>query len=172
MSPAGYDLYFTASRGNPRQCMILGEDVEKLFFRFETPEVYMTNTRTSIHRNQELVAVFDWTATNYLGLATVIQRPPFPMSRLVLPGSTVNSRAFVFNATTFEWRRRQEDPFSYDLYGPQNVKIGIFRRIDQSTPVGPSHGFMHYTFVQPALLLESLLALCINRWIDMNGIAM
>lgn len=50
MSPAvgAYDLYFTGSRGNPRQCIIIGEDVEPIFYRFETPDVYMTNTTTTV----------------------------------------------------------------------------------------------------------------------------
>ena len=33
----------------------------------------------------------------------------------------------------------------------------------------PSHGVLQYNFVQPDLLLEALLALCINRWLDING---
>lgn len=55
------------------------------------------------------------------------------------------------------------------LYAPQNRRIASFRRFDQQTPVGPSHGYMQYTFVQPDLLLEALLALCMNRWLDING---
>jgi hypothetical protein len=121
MAPASYDLYFTGSRGNPRQCIVIGEDVEPVFFRFETPDVYMTNTRTTvsvnlhtcaflrpflllpspksyplpcpasyqIYRNQgEEVAAFDWTASIYLGLVTILNRPAFPMSQLVLQGTT------------------------------------------------------------------------------------
>lgn len=170
MAPATYDIYFTGSRGNPRQCIIMGEDVEHVFFRFETPEVFMTNTRTTVYRNKEdVVAAFDWTASNYLGLATVMHRQPFPMSQLVAQGSVPSARAFNLNGMRFEWRRGREDPFSYDLYAPQNVRIASYRRFDESTPVGPAHGLMQYTFVQPALLLESLLALCINRWLDMNA---
>ena len=48
MPPATYDLYFTGSKGNPRQCIVIGEDVEPVFYRFETPDVYMTNTRTTV----------------------------------------------------------------------------------------------------------------------------
>lgn len=54
MSPAGYDLYFTGSRGNPRQCIIIGEDVEPVFFRFETPDVYMSYTKTTVSETAKL----------------------------------------------------------------------------------------------------------------------
>ncbi|KAH8117516.1 hypothetical protein DFH11DRAFT_1687498 [Phellopilus nigrolimitatus] len=175
MAPAAYDLYFTGLRATPRQCIIIGEDVEPVFFRFETPEVFMTNTRTmvskssllprpsgstlsaadqprDIYRNQdETVAAFDWSANNYLGMCSVKHRQSFPMSRLVLPGSSASARAFFLNGSKFEWRRTREDPCSYD-----------------ATPVGPSHAFLQYTFAQPALLLEALLALSVNRWIDAN----
>ncbi|KLO18792.1 hypothetical protein SCHPADRAFT_993244 [Schizopora paradoxa] len=172
MSPAvgAYDLYFTGSRGNPRQCIIIGEDVEPIFYRFETPDVYMTNTTTTIYRNSDVVAAFDWTASSYLGLCTVRHRQPFPMSQLVLQGSSATARAFYLNQVKFEWRRDKDDPTGYSLYTAQNIRIASFRRQDQNTPVGPSHAFLQYTFVQPALLLESLLALCVNRWIDGNHV--
>ena len=31
-----------------RKCIIIGEDVAPVFFRFETPEVYMTETQTLV----------------------------------------------------------------------------------------------------------------------------
>jgi len=43
-----YDVYFTGSQGNPRQCIVIGEDVEPVFIRFETPEVFMPTTRTTV----------------------------------------------------------------------------------------------------------------------------
>ncbi|PAV24328.1 btb poz domain btb2 [Pyrrhoderma noxium] len=173
MAPV-YDLYFTGSRGNPRQCIILGEDVEPIFYRFETPEVFMTDTKTMIYRNQdEVVAAFEWSAGTYLGLCNIRNRQSFPMSQLVLPGSSSNARAFFFQGSKFEWRRLREDPYSYDLFhvppNVQSVRIAFFRKIDQQTPVGPAHGFLQYTFTQPFLLLESLLALCLNRWMDVHS---
>ncbi|EJD05953.1 uncharacterized protein FOMMEDRAFT_153301 [Fomitiporia mediterranea MF3/22] len=195
------------------QCIILGDDVEPIFYRFETPDVFMTNKRTTagdrrcgpprrpsppspalrecnlsgadhhispfdIYRNQdEMVAIFDWSADSYLGLCTVKNRQPFPMAMLVLPGSTASARAFFLNGSKFEWRRTRDDQLGYDLYHvPQNahgqppVRIAFFRTVDQPTPLGPAHGFLQYTFVQPPLLLEALLALSINRWMDMNAV--
>ena len=52
----GYDVYFTGSRGNPRQCIIIGEDVEPIFYRFETPDVFMTNTTTTVSRVSQISA--------------------------------------------------------------------------------------------------------------------
>ena len=48
------------------------------------------------------------------------------------------------------------------------VRIASFRTVEQATPLGPAHGFLQYNFVQPALLLEALLALSLNRWLDMH----
>ena len=63
--------------------------------------------------------------------------------------------------------------FTYQLFhvspNVQSVRIAFFRKIDQQTPVGPAHGFLQYTFTQPLLLLESLLALCLNRWMDVHS---
>ena len=63
--------------------------------------------------------------------------------------------------------------FTYQLFhvspNVQSVRIAFFRKIDQQTPVGPAHGFLQYTFTQPFLLLESLLALCLNRWMDVHS---
>ncbi|KAL5533027.1 hypothetical protein ACEPAF_4803 [Sanghuangporus sanghuang] len=86
-----------------------------------------------------------------------------------------SSRAFFLNGAKFEWRRLREDQLNYDLYhAPQNqngpgVRIASFRTVDQATPLGPAHGFLQYNFVQPALLLEALLALSLNRWLDMHA---
>jgi hypothetical protein len=38
------------------------------------------------------------------------------------------------------------------------------------TPVGLSHAYLHLWFENELLLLESLLSLCLNRWIDWNGL--
>jgi hypothetical protein len=89
----------------------------------------------------------------------------------------------------FEWRRRlHDDPNSYDvrlssspvsgpvahfglqLYTEPDRRIAIFRRFVQLTPVGPSHAVLQYAFNNDLLLLEALLALCLNRWIDWCGI--
>ena len=101
-----------------------------------------------------------------------------------------SARTFWSEGTRFEWRRCYEDPNSYDvrherhsgshmprdrlpssqLFAIPNRRIAIFRRYAQATPIGPSHGMLQYTFSHDLLLLEALLALCLNRWIDMRGI--
>lgn len=91
------------------------------------------------------------------------------MSHLVLPGMTPNARMFLSDGARFEWRRCYDDHDSYDLYAAPNKHIAAFRRYAQATPVGPSHGVLHYTFSHDILLLEALLALCLNRWIDWRG---
>jgi hypothetical protein len=60
-------------------------------------------------------------------------------------------------------------PFKHQLFALPDINIAVFRRFAQATPIGPSHGMLHYTFSHDPLLLEALLALCLNRWIDWRG---
>lgn len=53
------------------------------------------------------------------------------------------------------------------LYAAQTGRIAAFRRCITSTVVGPSHGLLQYKFSHQQLLVESLVSLCINRWMDM-----
>jgi hypothetical protein len=46
------------------------------------------------------------------------------------------------------------------------VKIAFFQRFSQQTPIGPSHATLEYYFSHDLLLLEALLALNLNRWLD------
>lgn len=50
------------------------------------------------------------------------------------------------------------------------TKIAVFRRYAQVTVVGPSHAMLQYTFDSWDLLVDALLALCVNRWIDKHGV--
>lgn len=57
----------------------------------------------------------------------------------------------------------------FELYSlnPSVVRIAAFRRYAEETPVGRSTGLLQYTFAHDQLLLYSLLALSLNRWVDM-----
>jgi len=166
-----YDLFFTG-RDDPRSCVIIGEDVKPVFLCFET-ERQMDNMRTMVHRNnKDLVAYFEWSPGNHLGSAIIGTRR-MPMSHFVQPGSYNNARSFLSaNGNRFEWRRCPDSPTSYDLYSGPAVRIAAFRRYSQEiqTAVGPSHAILQYTFTQELLLVEALLALCVNRCIDLYGI--
>ena len=99
-----------------------------------------------------------------------------------------SSRVFLSaDGQQFEWRRCTDDPCSYDasLFSPYphppfpfthrkqlftvqgNQRIATYRRCLQDTPIGPSYGFMSYLFDNEHLLLESLIALCLNKWLDL-----
>ena len=56
------------------------------------------------------------------------------------------------------------------LFAAQNIRIAAFRRLTQPTAIGPSYAFVQYTFNHDPLLIEALLALCVNRWIDIHGV--
>ncbi|KAF9477379.1 hypothetical protein BDN70DRAFT_881284 [Pholiota conissans] len=171
MASITYDLFFTG-RDDPRSCVIIGEDTKPVYFCFETTERnLMPNVRTMVYRNnKEVCAKLEWSPGNHLGGATIGNRQ-LPMSQLVLAGSSNSARAFISaDGKRFEWRRNRENPTSYDLYAAQNSRIACFRRFTQSTVIGPSHALLQYTFTSDWLLIEALVALCVNRWIDLHGV--
>jgi len=106
-----------------------------------------------------------------LGGATIGSRQ-IPMSQLVIPsGTSNNARTFISaDGNKFEWRRCLDNPSSYDLFAAQDIRIAGFRRLTQPTAIGPSHAIVQYTFNHDPLLIEALLALCVNRWIDLHGV--
>ncbi|KAF8959076.1 hypothetical protein BDZ97DRAFT_1906324 [Flammula alnicola] len=156
MASTTYDLFFTG-RDDPRSCVIIGEDTKPVYFCFETTERnLMPNVRTMSGEPS--------------GGATIGNRQ-IPMSQLVLAGSSNSARAFISaDGKRFEWRRNRENPTSYDLYASQNMRIACFRRFTHATVIGPSHALLQYTFTQDWLLIEALVALCVNRWIDVHGV--
>ncbi|TFK27393.1 hypothetical protein FA15DRAFT_211809 [Coprinopsis marcescibilis] len=172
-----YDLFFTG-RDDPRSCIVIGEDVKPIYFSFETRErqqLMSPSIKTTVYKNgsEQLCASLEWSPGNHLGNITIVgSNRQVPMSHFVLPGSCPLSRAFVAtDGRRYEWRRLREVPTSYDLYSAgTSIRIAVFRRYAQATVVGPSHGLMQYTFINESLLVDSLLALCINRWIDLHGV--
>jgi len=172
MDVAGtYQLFFTG-RDDPRSCMLIGEDTKPVYLSIETQEGNLNQTlRTMVYINdKDFCAKLEWGTGSYLGDATVGSRR-FPMSHLVLPGSMDSARRFTsVDGKQFEWRRIREDTTAYDLFMAPNVRIALFRKYNQLTAIGPSHGLIQYTFSNDNLLIEALLALLLNRWIDTNGI--
>ncbi|KAJ7632474.1 hypothetical protein FB45DRAFT_504357 [Roridomyces roridus] len=158
-----YNLFFTG-RDDPRNHCLIGEDVVPRFFLFETPERQLKTTVYS--NNSSKVALLFFGSGKQLGSATIGSRV-VPMTDLLSPGSQHNARAFcTSDGRRFEWRKAS--PGEYDLYAlqPAAVRIAAFRRYSKTTPVGKSTGLLQYTFSQDDLLLYSILALCLNRWID------
>ncbi|PPR04957.1 hypothetical protein CVT24_010415 [Panaeolus cyanescens] len=183
MAPTTYDLFFTG-RDDPRSCVIIGEDVKPVYFCFETSERnLMPNVRTMVYRNnKEVCAKLEWSPGNHLGGATIGNRS-LPMSHLVLPGSSTRSfplfttchsaHALLYQQTGHGSSGERIEIIHRRmmyLYAAQNMRIAVFTRITQATAVGPSHGLLQYTFVHDTLLIEALVALCLNRWIDLHGV--
>ena len=52
--------------------------------------------------------------------------------------------------------------------GPSTPPIAVYRQFRQATPIGPSHGTLKYDFTDGLFLLEVLLTLNLNRWLDWN----
>ncbi|KAG8217896.1 hypothetical protein J3R82DRAFT_6062 [Butyriboletus roseoflavus] len=170
MSNFDFVIFFTG-RDDPREgCIIMGEDEKPVFFEFETAFLSPGSTRTTICSDRRPVAAFDWDANgDSLGVATIGDKE-FPMEHLVLPGSCPIARRFqAADGRFYEWRRSYRDPRSYELYvGPNTQPIAVYRSFSQATPIGPSHGTLEYNFTDGLFLLQVLLALNLNRWLDWN----
>ncbi|KAL4266003.1 DUF6593 domain-containing protein [Pleurotus pulmonarius] len=149
MAPSTFNLFFTG-RDDPRHWVIIGEDTKPVLICFETPELGgMSSVKTTVFRNdREHVASFEWAPGNHLGRASIGRRY-LPMSQLVAPTGNTGRCFTSADGQRYEWRPSQT---SYNLYAP-----------------GPAHGILQYTFSHDLLLLESLLALSLNRWIDIHG---
>lgn len=50
MPSTTYDLFFTG-RDDPRNCVIIGEDVKPVYFCFETERNLMANVRTIVRED-------------------------------------------------------------------------------------------------------------------------
>ncbi|KAG0705016.1 hypothetical protein DFH29DRAFT_908421 [Suillus ampliporus] len=168
MANPSFEIYFTG-RDDPRDgCIVIGEDTKPVFFEFETQYLSPSAARTTISSNRNPVAAFDW-LDGGLGVATIGDRE-IPMAHLVQQGSSPAARRFPSaDGHQYEWRKCQNDPGSYELFAGPNTSIAIFQRISQATPIGPSHGTLQYNFSHDLLLLEALLALNLNRWLDWTG---
>ncbi|KAH7922827.1 hypothetical protein BV22DRAFT_1016570 [Leucogyrophana mollusca] len=166
MASLSYKLYFSG-KDDPRDgCLIIGEDTRPVFFELDTNAAPNYTVTTTISSDREPVAAFDWYNSTDFGLATIGNRE-MPMAQLVMPGSCPGARSFTSaDGRQYEWRRCYNDPRSYELYAHPNVRIAYFRKFFQATPIGASHAYFEYSFDHPLLLLEALLALSLNRWLD------
>lgn len=168
MSTLPYLVFFTG-RDDPRDCMIIGEDQKYVFFEFET-----TDMCTTVFSDRQPAVALHW-ASGHPGLGTARfltheHAREIPIERLIMPGSSPLDRRFV-SATddrVYEWRRSYEDPTSYELWAGPNAQIAIFHKFQHSTPVGMSHATLQYCFTDALLLLEALVTLNLNRWLDLN----
>lgn len=117
------------------------------------------------------MAHFDWDLGNHLGTGSYLGKD-IEMAQLVKNGTNHYCRRFASrNGGVYEWRRCLDNPHGYDLFTvPGNLRLAEYRRMSMNTPVGPSHAYLHLWFDAEDLLLESLLSLCLNRWIDWHGL--
>ncbi|TFL07357.1 hypothetical protein BDV98DRAFT_557732 [Pterulicium gracile] len=172
--PTTSELFVTRSIDDARNFDIIGEiDHRPCYVRFETNEGTSpgSSTRTLVYRNEEgIVAILDWVNRDHLGTYTLPMKTQVSMHYLASSGSAPHCRSFLFAGQIYEWRR-QPDNRSYDLYNSRNGRIASFTRFNQAqtSPVGPTFGLIQTTAVDEAFLLQALLSLVINRWLDRNG---
>ncbi|KAG1877808.1 hypothetical protein DFJ58DRAFT_7429 [Suillus subalutaceus] len=181
-----FEIFFTG-RDDPRNgCIVIGEDTKPVFFEFETQYLSPSSARTTISSNRNPVAALHW-MNGGLGVATIGDRE-IPMAHLVQQGSSTSARRFPSaDGRHYEWRKCHADPRSYEVSPPQyfkyrplqlnlqklfsgpNTRIAKFQKLSQATPIGPSHGTLQYSFSHDLLLLEALVTLNLNRWLDWTG---
>lgn len=172
-------LFFT-SKDDPREdCIIIGftygtftaDGTDKpIFYRFTTEQTPSGETRTRIARgNGEFVASLDWSMHDQLGMVSIGEMRR-PMSYWYIRNPTNNNirRFRSVLGHTYEWRKSVDAVDFYDLCHGDSV-IATFRREARSTPVGPAHAVMQYTFDNDDILLDSLIALCLFRWFELRG---
>ncbi|KAI0060805.1 hypothetical protein BV25DRAFT_1917364 [Artomyces pyxidatus] len=180
-----YTLFFIGNGTNPRDGFdIMG--TPDVWFRFVTPHEQLDPIRTTIRGLSGDIATFDWTLRGAaVGTATILDPPRrFHMHDLVLldevvvEGQIFHCRAFYSaSAPTlprllYRWVRRARD--AYELYVAHDTAgfgtlIGSFAanaEIEQ-TAAGPAFASFSYNFDwHDPLVLDAMLALCVNRFLD------
>ncbi|KAG6330628.1 hypothetical protein ID866_8464 [Astraeus odoratus] len=162
-----YVVFFTGIDDPRDGCNIIGEDDKPVYFEFEVG----ASTHTTIYSNRQPVAALDWGDGSGLRRASISGRD-VTADQLTIPGSVPNARAFVsgVDGRIYEWRRSYQEPNSYELWaGP--TQIAVFDKFIYQTPTGPSHATLSYNFTDSLFLLEALVTLNLNRWLDMNKMA-
>ncbi|KZP20774.1 hypothetical protein FIBSPDRAFT_528926 [Athelia psychrophila] len=141
-----------------------------MLFEFDTNSMhYQPGNVTEIIMNRMPVATLNWHTRDRLGLVNITLEPRIQatMSNMAIHVPETNGRMFTSaDGVCYEWRRSPEDPRAYDLFLMPDALLGKFRHEYEDTPVGPSFAYLQFCFDHQRLLLESMLSLCINRWLD------
>ncbi|KAH8108168.1 hypothetical protein BXZ70DRAFT_42559 [Cristinia sonorae] len=181
-----YDLFF-AGQDHPRHgCKMIGDTGphrRPVFYSFDTPIIATEqDATTTVFNGTRNIATLKWVAGNHLGSYQVegMSRPNMMSYLYMVPNGEVDrSRGSLFQTAsgrTYEWRkvRKPNEPLQYDLYpSGGGDAVGGYRRFSpprQSAHAGLLYGTLTHNFDDDELMLYALLALCINRWVDMNGL--
>ncbi|KAI0253856.1 hypothetical protein BJV78DRAFT_1152686 [Lactifluus subvellereus] len=175
--PANFEVHFLDS-DNPRHGFrIMGMD-PLVYYQFQTPVGFLSTHTIVTDARGATVVTFNWFGTSALGTLTWPGSPPrhAHMGELVMPFQPMpHSRSFLCEGPDrtvrlFWWRRRPQG--DYDLYAAHepDTLIGLFRkhRPEEVLSVGKNYATFYFSFSHGPLLLHSLLALCLNRWLDLQ----
>ncbi|KAJ7738527.1 hypothetical protein DFH07DRAFT_841114 [Mycena maculata] len=114
---ATYNLFFTG-RDDPRNCVVIGEDIVHRFFCFETPTrpVHGHDVKTTVYSDTNTkVASLLFGSGNQPGSATIGNRA-MTMLQLVSAGSVHNARSFFSgDGRKYEWRKSTNVSGAYDV---------------------------------------------------------
>ncbi|KAI0259942.1 hypothetical protein BC834DRAFT_590358 [Gloeopeniophorella convolvens] len=182
--PLNFEVHFLDSEDPRHGCRVMST-APFVFYTFDTPIGFLdTHTTISgmIRVDAEIVpfATFNWFGSSAIGTMTITWpgTPPHNahMGELVASmGPTMpNCRRFRSHgpdglAHDFWWHRLPNG--DYDLYCEPGTRIGVFRRarpLEHIPNVGDIFATLWYSFQHPPLLLKAILALCLNRWLDLQ----
>jgi len=175
-------VFFTGNRDPRDNNILVGHTITStqqefpILFEFRTQHVDQETATTVgiittvMRHNEEPVAQLCWTPPgDQLGMMRVFGRPhETPMTYFFMPATHHSGRLFLSaeDNRTYEWRRLQQSD-EYDLFSagdPPPVLLATFRReYIANTAVGRVHAVLKYRFSSEYLLLEAVIALCINR---------
>jgi len=119
------------------------------------------------------VATFHWIGGTALGTAKVRGKLDHHMGELVIVNGYPNGcRAFYSRGpdeikSVYRWKR--VDGGGYDLIHSSGATIGMFRMQRETTPIGEIYATLYYNFSCDELFVDSILSLCLNRWLDGMG---
>ncbi|KAF8479082.1 hypothetical protein DFH94DRAFT_39379 [Russula ochroleuca] len=175
--PVNLAVHFLHS-DNPRHGFCVMSTNPLTYYDFQTPIGFLeTHTIVTDDRGATIVT-FNWFGLSALGTMTWPGPPAHEahMVDLVMPHQWMpNSRAFFCEGPDqqmrrFWWRRLPQG--NYDLYAAHepDVRIGLFRKHHppEENSLGDIYATFNFEFVHEPLLLNALLALCLNRWLDFH----
>jgi len=172
---ASYEVHFLNSY-DPRHGFTVMSVNPDTYYEFRTPVGFLETHTIVTDESGATIVTFNWFGPHALGTMTWPGPPPrqVHMGELVMSHQSMpDSRAFVCEGPDnvvrrFWWRRLEQG--HYDLYvaAVPAVCIGIFRKHHppEQLAVGDNYATLYFSFLHRPLLVNALLALSLNRWLD------
>ncbi|KAH9977288.1 hypothetical protein BGW80DRAFT_844682 [Lactifluus volemus] len=176
--PANFEVHFLHS-DHPRHGFRVMSMDPFVFYEFITPVGFLSTHTIVTDASGANIVTYNWFGTSALGTITWPGPPAREahMGELVMPFQSMpHSRSFLCEGPDqtmrlFWWHRLPGG--NYDLYAAHepDTCIGTYRKHQppEALAVGKNYATFFYGFSHEPLLLHALLALCLNRWLDLQN---